>query len=523
MRILLSSVCRPFGMEYGDGFGVSHEGGHVIMWAQGIFQVRGATEQWGIDFIAQNLKTPAVTLHYPSLQEFIAEVKKGYDYIGIAFVAPTFHKMIPMCEAIRRHAPQSKIVLGGYGTALEDEVLKPHADYICRGEGVAFMRNLLGEDSSAPIEQPVILQRQSLCSIPLPSANAYVFAGLGCPNGCDFCATSHYFKRRYIPLLPDGGSIVKAIQRVRERHPTITAFWINDEDFLLDERRGRAYLDALRATDLPPLSLRIFSSVKALSQFEPAELVEMGIDRVWVGFEGRRANYPKMRGRPFDELVRDLRRHGISVLASMIMGFDYQNEEIIRSEFESLMALRPCMAQFLIYGPTRGTPLYERLKAEGRLREDVARDFSRQDGFTLGFRHPHLSAEQLSELQQELYREDFRRLGPSVFRVFEDWLEGWETLRHHPIQRVRDKAVRNAQSARKGLILLPAARRYVSPEAAQQLLALEHKLAAGLGAWKPSERALSALLIPALCAWTAFRLKHKIGLQPRLVRKTFAS
>ena len=32
----------------------------------------------------------------------------------------------------------------------------------------------------------------------------YVFAGLGCPNGCDFCATSHYFKRRHIRFLPDG-------------------------------------------------------------------------------------------------------------------------------------------------------------------------------------------------------------------------------------------------------------------------------------------------------------------------------
>jgi radical SAM superfamily enzyme YgiQ (UPF0313 family) len=521
MRVLLSSVCRPFGVEYGDGFGASHEGGHVLMWAQGIFQVRGAAEQWGIDFIAQNLKTPTVTLHYPSLKEFTAEIKKGYDFIGIAFVAATYHKMLPMIEAIRRHAPQSKIVLGGYGTAMEDKYLTPYADYICRGEGAAFMRELVGEDPSAPLEHPVITQRQTLCSIPLPSANSYLFAGLGCPNGCDFCATSHFFKRRYVPLIPDGASIVRVIQRVREKHPDINAFFVLDEDFLLNPKRGREYLETLRKTDLPPLSLRIFSSVKAISQYDPVELVEMGIDRIWVGFEGRRAEYSKLKGRPFDEVALDLRRHGISVIASMILGMDYQTEEIIREEFESLMKLRPCLIQLMLYGPTRGTPLYDRLKKEGRLREEVENDFRLQDGFTLGFKHPYITAERMSELQRELYREEFRRWGPSVFRIFGDWLEGWENLKKHPIPRVREKAIQGARSARQGLILLPAARRYVSPEAVKQLDRLEKDLTTQWGGWKPAERVMASTVIPAFYKWTDFRLKHRVGLQAKLMRKEF--
>lgn len=43
--VLLSSVCRPFGERYGDGFGVSYEGTHQIMWAQGIFRPRAVTTQ----------------------------------------------------------------------------------------------------------------------------------------------------------------------------------------------------------------------------------------------------------------------------------------------------------------------------------------------------------------------------------------------------------------------------------------------------------------------------------------------
>jgi len=190
-RVLLTSVCQPFGEKHGDSFGVSYEGTHQILWAQGIFRPRSTTTQWGIDFIAENLDAPAVTLHYPSLKQFIKEIKKGYDYIGIAFVVPTFHKIKPMVEAIRKHAPNAKIVLGGYGTIIPKEELAPYSDYICYGEGVAFMRDLLGEPPVTTFKQPLIVKQSFLYSLPILAHVGYIFAGLGCPNGCDFCVTSH--------------------------------------------------------------------------------------------------------------------------------------------------------------------------------------------------------------------------------------------------------------------------------------------------------------------------------------------
>jgi radical SAM superfamily enzyme YgiQ (UPF0313 family) len=168
-----------------------------------------------------------------------------------------------MVEAIRQYAPSTKIILGGYGTALDDSTIGRYADYICRGEGVRFMRNLLREPEDSPIVQPDITQTTRLFSLPVTSQTGYIFAGLGCPNGCDFCATSHYFKRRHIAFLPDGPSVVSAIRKLRERHPDMTTFYVSDEDFLLNPARGRSFLEAMRASDLPPLSISSFSSVQA--------------------------------------------------------------------------------------------------------------------------------------------------------------------------------------------------------------------------------------------------------------------
>jgi len=112
-------VCAPFGEKYGDGFLVTHESFYQLSWAHEAFRLYGTNTQWGIDFIAQNLKTPTTTLHYPTMEQFIKEIKKGYDYVGISFVVPTFHKMKPMAEAVRKYAPSSKIILADTGLLLE--------------------------------------------------------------------------------------------------------------------------------------------------------------------------------------------------------------------------------------------------------------------------------------------------------------------------------------------------------------------------------------------------------------------
>ena len=518
-KLLLSSVCQPFGAKYGDGFGVSYEGTHQLMWAQGIFRPRTTTTQWGIDFIAENLEIPTTTLHYPTMERFVEEIKKGYEFVGIAFVSPTLHKMVPMVEAIRRHAPGSKIILGGYGTALGDEIA-PYADHICHGEGVAFMRELLGERVDAPLRQPTITQKQYLFSLPLQDESGYVFAGLGCPNGCDFCATSHYFKRKHVAILPDGPSILQAILRLREKFPQMTSFWINDEDFLLNQQRGRGFLEAIRKTDVPPLSLSIFSSVKALSQYTPSELVEMGIDWIWVGYEGQRAGYSKMDGRPYSELFPDLHRHGISVMASMIIGFDYQTPEIIEQEFQDLMSLRPTMCQFLIYGAPHGTPSYERLESEGRLDPVLYAEHNRQDGFYLGFKHPCIGSDEMVAIQRDLYHREFALLGPGVFRVGEDWVTGYETLHDSSVSRVRAKARKYIEDARRCLMIIPASKPYLGHEVGLWLDEVVRRIEGLSGPMTVKEKLL-ARLAPAILAYTELKLRNDIGQQPQFTSKSY--
>ncbi|HBH61953.1 MAG TPA: radical SAM protein, partial [Nitrospiraceae bacterium] len=239
IHILFTTVCRPFGGN-GEGDSVGAELFHAqVTREQGIFSYRQVIRCWGLDYIAENINVPSVVLHYPSEREFVRELRnRKHDYIGINFVVATFHKLKRMTELIRSHAPKAKIILGGYGTVLSDEELSPYGDLICREEGIGFMRRLLGEDPERPIVHPYApIESPRIYSYPLKTKVAHITGGLGCPNGCDFCCTSHFFKRRYIPFVKSGQELYRLIldmeKQAEKAGDVLSGFILIDEDFFL--------------------------------------------------------------------------------------------------------------------------------------------------------------------------------------------------------------------------------------------------------------------------------------------------
>jgi radical SAM superfamily enzyme YgiQ (UPF0313 family) len=462
-------------------------------------------------------------LHYPSRRELIRELKKGYDFVGISFIVATFHRMKEAMSLIRKYSPGSKIILGGYGTVLDDKTLKQYGDYICREEGVQFMRRLLGEpEIPMPYKHPLIESRLKVLSVPT-SKTGLIFAGLGCPNGCDFCCTSHFFKRRHIKLLPEGRDIYNVIERylIRDRSMVFT---IIDEDFLLDKKRAMQFRDCVLAGD-KPISIFVFSSVKALSRYTMQEILEMGIDGVWIGYEGTRSGYGKQSGKPVHELIRELRENGIAVLTSMIVGFDYQSPEVISQELDGLMDLRPELAQFLIYSPPPGTPFYDRVMSQGLMRRKYVEDADKRWHDGCGFKsmvnHPTMSSSEIEDMQRWCFEQDFQRLGPSIYRFIETWFMRYKKWSGSSSSYVRKKAAIQAKDIKKAYLMFLAGRllgpnKYVR----SRIRELEYKVRAELGNPTLAERLMSLIALgPA--AWTALKLRLDIFQHPRLGRVSF--
>ncbi|HKM55958.1 MAG TPA: radical SAM protein [Isosphaeraceae bacterium] len=523
-QVLLTSVCRPLGVRHGDSPSVGYELLHEqVTRAQGLFSPRSHHTQFSLEYIAENLEAPTAVLQYPSRRELVRELRRGYEVVGVSFVLATYHRMKEVVALVRKHSLQSKIVLGGYGTVAPDEMLRPYGDHICREEGVGFMRRLLGEpEIRMPYRHPLIINRLRVFGKEI-SRTGIVFGGLGCPNGCDFCCTSHFFKRKHIRLLPTGADLYQVVERYLEVDPRLSIL-ILDEDFLLNRRRAMEFRECVLRGG-KPLSIFVFASVRAVSQYTVTEILEMGIDGMWIGYEGTRSGYAKQSGRPVEEIFREFREHGITILASMIVGFPYQTPEIIEEELSGLLALRPVLTQFLIYGPCPGTPFYEQVVREGKLLPEVAEDpelfYRRGTGFYAMASHPSMTPDQIEVAQKRCFGEDFRRLGPVLYRSVERWLEGYLKLRESPSAFLRAKAERIAADLRKAYPVFLAGRLFGPTAQVRRWIGrLQEQLHIALGSptWKERLQSVGAV---GLASWTGLTLRLGLFQHPPLVRHTF--
>lgn len=525
-KLLLTSVIRPFGGA-GEGDSVGAELFHAqVTRAQGPFSLRQVIRVWALDYLAENVQTPTVTLHYPSKRQFVRELKSGqYTHVGINFVVATFHKVREMAALVRKHAPAAKIILGGYGTVLPDEILSPYSDAVCREEGVGFMRRELGEPLDTPFRHPhAPIPSARVMDFQIPTVVGHVTAGLGCSNGCDFCCTSHFFKQKYVPFSSGGRDLYDAMMATRKRcmdeGQQMSGFIVIDEDFFLHRRRAMEFLDCVREGG-QDLSIMGFGSVRGLSQFSAREVAEMGFDLIWNAFEGADSGYLKQRGKPLPQLYRELKAVGCGTLTSMIIGFPYQDEAVVWREFEALMALEPGLVQCLIYFAFPGTPFHEQVIKEGRYRDRYkgAPDLRRWDGFSMHFEHPRFEhPEKIEELQRAVYRADFERLGPSPMRLARVWLEGFKNLRNDESPLLRQRAERLRNDARGVLPLIAATLAFSpSPEVRLRASALRKDLIKWTGEPSASERVMDAGA-PALYLASLGLRKMRLLQQPGLLR-----
>jgi haloalkane dehalogenase len=359
-------------------------------------------------------------------------------------------------------------------------------------------------------------------SVPI-SKTGLIFAGLGCPNGCDFCCTSHFFKRKHIKLLPEGKDIYDVVERYLIRDPSMV-FTIIDEDFLLDKKRAMQFRDCV-LTGGKPISIFVFSSIKALSRYTVQEILEMGIDGIWIGYEGTRSGYNKQSGKPVHELIRELRENGIAVLTSMIVGFDYQTPEVIARELDGLMDLRPELAQFLIYSPPPGTPFYDRVMAQRLMRPKYVGDVDKRwhdgCGFNSIVKHPTMSSSEIEGIQRWCFEQDFQRLGPSIYRFVEMRRLRTKKWRESSSSFLQKKAASLTKDLRKAYQIFLVGR-LLGPNGhiRSWVRDLEYEVRAELGNPTLTERLLSLGALGA-AAWTALKLRLGIFQHPRLGRVSF--
>lgn len=507
-EILLTTPCFPYPtLPFNDA--LTDAMGQRFSKGDDIYTVISHTHCYANHILAQNVTPPTTVLEYPRWEDFDQEVRKGYPYLGISAFPPHLDTVMRMCTHVRKVSPHTKILLGSYAAqafdaSYDEETKKKYVDHVVIGEGVRFMRELLGEPLDRPIEQ--VLMPKAGGSLPWIDANpggsvGFLVSGLGCIGGCDFCSTTAMYGKKRVELL-DPQQLVDSIEMYHRHFPDVMMVFVIEEDhFRCPGHLARMREHWMAHPDLNEhIDLFTFGSVDAIAAFARKHgwqaILEAGVGCVFIGVESKFAGehgYDKRDDVDAKDVFDRLHAMGIRTVGAWMCGWDFHHHGNMYEDLNYFVSLRPTYQQLTRVSPFPGTPLWDRLRQEGRVQDVPWEDVHFWSGAQ---KNVNLENHETLNLIDEGYRLLYRTWGPSLMRRLDVQLEGYAYCRasDNPVLR-RHKAKFFKQQAALFRLLVPACDRYAPNGAVRRRIRkLDEKYRAYVGEPTPIMESLAALV-----------------------------
>ena len=332
----------------------------------------------------------------------------GFSMI-FQYMAPDFGQVI---AALRRAGVGAHITVGGHYPSFDyDEVLRgiPDLDSIVRFEGehtlvelaqrlaagadwrdLAGLAHRIGGDTVAnPLRPPV----HDLDELPPPDRDSYqyererlptaaVLGSRGCPWDCTFCSIRPFYEAQ-------GGALrrfrapAEVVREMADLHSRrgVSLFLFQDDDFLAGGKKARAWAcevaDHVLARGLAgKIAWKISCRSDEIHEETLVHLMRGGLTHIYMGVEaGDPEDLADMRKRlgPETHLAAGqvMRRIGLSFDFGFMLLQPYSTLARVRNNIDFLdrfVGDGYAVAGFCRMLPYAGTPIKERLAAEGRLR-----------------------------------------------------------------------------------------------------------------------------------------------------------
>ena len=196
----------------------------------------------------------------------------------------------------------------------------------------------------------------------------------GCPFNCEFCNVTALFGHK--PRLKTVTQIIDELNVIYKLGWRGRIFFV-DDNFIGNKRYLKTQLlPALIAWRKGKKGMP-FNTEASVNLADDAELMQMmvraGFDSVFIGIETpneeslAECNKKQNKNRDLAKSVRIIQRAGLEVQGGFIVGFDSDTPSIFKRQAQFIQQNGIITAMVgLLQAPT-GTPLYERLKKEGRL------------------------------------------------------------------------------------------------------------------------------------------------------------
>lgn len=307
------------------------------------------------------------------------------------------------------------VMIGGLHASSRREEAAEHADYVAVGEGEDIMPEFFADFTAGrPRKYYVSKGNVDLSTVPMPRFDLLrditrynkmpVQATRGCPHDCKFCSIIEVYGRRFRTKTPK-----QVAGEIREIHRLYPKAFISfaDENMLVD----RDFAKEL-CRELIPQRIR-FEAYCDVAAYQDEEMLRLlnraGCVQLLIGYESLEEDSLDDVGRwkrsmlpHYEESIRVIQGHGITILGLFMIGLDGDTPDTFRKLSEFIRRTNLYDVDFSVLTPIPGTPVYDRLKAEGRV---TCEDWDLYTWQNVNFRPKHMSARQLWEGIMNLFRE----------------------------------------------------------------------------------------------------------------------
>jgi radical SAM superfamily enzyme YgiQ (UPF0313 family) len=348
----------------------------------------------------------------------------------------TFSMMAKDAYALseRFRARGTKTVMGGlHATALPDEA-RQHCDIVVVGEGESSWPRLIRDFEAGHPETLYTAEGREFdfADAPMPRFDLLdpqrynrltVQTQRGCPWHCDFCAssimlTSFYKKKPVRKVIEE----IRAIKQVWNQ-PYIE---FADDNTFVDKAHGKELMRALAKEEV-----KWFTETDISVADDPELLALMrdsGCAQILIGLESPTAegldgvelktNWKHSRFTDYMTAIERIQSHGIAVNGCFVLGLDGDTPEVFERVLAFVEESGLQQVQITVMTAFPGTPLYDRLLAEGRLLKEGA--WERCTLFDVNIMPKQMSLEQLRNgfvaLGRQLYSAEGKKKRDAAFR-----------------------------------------------------------------------------------------------------------
>ncbi len=366
----------------------------------GLATLLSVLKQKGID--ADLLDLQAENREVSNIEALL--VKHQPRYVGISAMTTTYPEAREIARLVKRILPSCRVIVGGvHPTIMPEETMRESCfDYIICGEAEESLLQLIRKNSPEGIDgigykkgsQYIIPKKtphvRDLNLCPMPDYSSFpvekyvkynqalrslkvisMIVSRGCPYPCSFCAVNRTMGKTF--RIRDHKKVVHEMHTLQNRY-ALEGIWFKDSIFNLNKRWVKDFCDEIVVRNVN-INWQINTRVDLVEEKQLEEMVKAGLTQIDIGIEsGSPQSLKTLKKNIILNQIAPavhLAKKYVKVSGFFMIGIPGETEEDITKTFELAKRLELDKTSWSIFTPLPGSLLFNRLKTEGRLPEDI--------------------------------------------------------------------------------------------------------------------------------------------------------